>query len=93
MINTAQAVLVIALIVLAILFVVLGIQVFFILRQLRQTVSKANKVLEDTGTITESVSVPISKISLLASGAKVGTIIASILKRKKKRNFGKDEDE
>ncbi|MFH1832698.1 MAG: hypothetical protein ABH816_00835 [Candidatus Levyibacteriota bacterium] len=86
MIDTAQAVLIIVLIVLTVLLFILGIQVFFILRELRQTVSKANKVLEDTGTITESVSGPISKISLLASGLKAGSIFASIFNKKLKKH-------
>ncbi len=89
MIDTAQAVLLFVLLVLTILVLVLGIQVFFILRELRQTVSKANKVLDDAGMITESVSGPISSISSLASGVKTGAFLAGLLKRKK----GKDKSD
>lgn len=84
MIDTVQAVLLFVVVTLTFLLLVLGVQVFFILRELRLTVSKANKVLDDTGVITESVSEPISKLSVLASGVKTGAAIASLLKRKGK---------
>lgn len=88
MIDTAQGVLLFVLLVLTILVLVLGIQVFFILRELRQTVSKANKVLDDAGMITESVSGPISSLSSLATGVKTGALLAGLLKRRK----GKDKN-
>lgn len=92
MIDTAQAVLLFVVVILSILLLVLGIQVFFILKELRQTVSKANKVLDDTGTITESVSGPITALSSIVSGVKVGATLAHLLK-KKKRKISKEEDE
>lgn len=90
MIDTVQAALLFVIIVLTILLLGLGIQVFFILRELRKTVSKANKVLDDTGVITESVSQPLSNLSNLTTGIKTGLSILSVLKGKKK---GKKEDE
>ncbi|MBI2074633.1 MAG: hypothetical protein HYT83_02210 [Candidatus Levybacteria bacterium] len=98
-IDTAEAVLLLVLVVLTVLLLVLGIQVFFILRELRQTVSKANKVLDDTGVITESVSGPISTISALTTGLKTGATFARFLQKKKKKirqfvenqNGGEDE--
>ena len=48
MIDPAQTALFLVIIVLTILLLGLGIQVFFILRELRKTVDKANKVLDDT---------------------------------------------
>lgn len=83
MIDAAQAVLLFVLLILTILLLVLGIQVFFILRELRQTVTKANKVLDDAGMITESVSGPISTFSNLAAGVKTGAIIAGLIKKRK----------
>ncbi len=78
-IDSAELVLIFVLVVLTVLLLVLGIQVFFILRELRRTVTKANKVLSDTEVITGSVSDKISGASSLISGLKVGSII-SILK-------------
>lgn len=73
--DAAQIVLLLVIVVLTILLIVLGIQVYFILRELRKTVMKANKVLDDTGSITGSVSRPISSLSSFATDAKIGTII------------------
>lgn len=94
-IDAAQGVLLLVLVILTILLIILGIQVFFILRELRSTVAKANKVLDDTGMITESVSGPISTISAIASGVKTGVSIASLFKKKKthRRNVVQEEDE
>lgn len=89
MIDPAQTVLFLVVIILTILLIVLGIQVFFILRELRKTIDKANKVLDDTGTITESVSGPISRLSSLTLGLKTGATIAKMLQGKKKHK--KDE--
>lgn len=91
MVDTAQVILLFVIVILTLFLLVLGIQVFFILRELRQTVSKANKVLDDTGLITESVSGPISSLSTVVSGVKLGALIASRFKKKKKRKEEEDE--
>lgn len=91
MIDPAQAALFLVIIVLTILLVVLGIQVFFVLRELRKTIAKANKVLDDTGVITESVSAPISNLSTLLMGLKTGATVASILNLKKKKSSKNNE--
>ncbi|MDP2649386.1 MAG: hypothetical protein Q8P10_00925 [bacterium] len=90
MTDTVQAVLIFVVVILTILLVVLGVQAFFILRDFRKTVKKTNKVLDDTGVITESVSGPVSKLSTIMSGLKAGAIIASLLRNRKKK---KQEDE
>lgn len=89
MVDAAQVILLSVIVVLAIFLVVLGIQVFFILRELRTTVAKANKVLDDTGAITESVSEPIAAISTLVAGVKTGAAVARLLKKRKK---GKEKE-
>lgn len=85
MIDTAQIILLVVVVILTILLVLLGTQVFFILRELRRTVSKANKVLDHTGAITQSVSGPISSLSNLATGIKAGALVARILRGKGKK--------
>ena len=75
-------------ILLSILLIVLGIQVFFILRELKRTVSRATKVLENTESITESVSEPMSFISNLLLSTKSLSAISRILKSRKKDNDG-----
>lgn len=83
--DPAQILLTLVIVILSVLLLALGIQVFFILMEFRKTITKANKVLDDTGLITESVSKPISNLSTLASGVKMGAMIARIIKGKEKR--------
>ena len=93
MVEAAQGVLLFVVLVLTVLLTALGVQVFFILRELRRTVEKANKVLDDTGVITESVSGPISSLSTITTGIKTGAFIAKLLKRKKKRSKQEEDEE
>ena len=68
--DIAQIALFVIIVILAILLIVLGIQVFFILREFKKTVNKTNKVLDNTNVITESFSAPISSLSGVAAGFK-----------------------
>ena len=68
MTDPAQILLFIVIIILTLLLLVLGIQVFFILKDLRKTITKANKVLDNTGEITQSVSQPLTSISSILMG-------------------------
>ncbi len=79
--DLAQITLFIVIIVLAILLLALGVQVFFILKEFRKTVSKANQVLDNTNVITESVSNPISSLSGIAAGIKTGASFINIFKK------------
>jgi len=92
MIDSAQVVLFLVIIVLTTLLVVLGIQVFLILRELRKAVGKANKILEDAGIITESVSTPLATLSTLMMGIKTGASVANLLKKVTKIGEKKIED-
>lgn len=86
--DIAQVALFVVIIVLAILLLVLGIQVFFILREFRKTVSKTNKVLDDTEVITHSVSAPLSSLSGIVTGIKtVGPLVNFF-----KKIISKDKD-
>ncbi|OGH19656.1 MAG: hypothetical protein A3D74_00475 [Candidatus Levybacteria bacterium RIFCSPHIGHO2_02_FULL_37_13] len=89
--DAAQIILFLVIIILTILLVALGIQVFFILRELKRAVGKANKILEDTGVITESVSTPLATLSSLMMGIKTGISAANLLKKVSK--FGEKKNE
>lgn len=81
MIDPVQAVLLVVIILLTLLLLVLGVQIFYILKELRQTISRATKVLANTESITESVSEPMSLISGLLFSSKSLSTISKILKR------------
>ncbi|OGH19028.1 MAG: hypothetical protein A3F31_00950 [Candidatus Levybacteria bacterium RIFCSPHIGHO2_12_FULL_38_12] len=85
MADAAQIILLIVISVLTILLAILGVQVFLILRELRRTVKKANKILDDAGVISQTVSSPLSSLfsfSALSEGVKVGNLLARFFKRK-----------
>lgn len=84
MIDAAQGVLLFVVVVLTILLVVLGVQIFLILKDVRKTIKKANNVLDDTQVITESVAGPVASISNFTAGIKLGGTILKALKGKKK---------
>lgn len=81
MFDAAQILLFIVILVLTTLFLVLGVQVYLILKDLRKTITKANKVLDNTGDITQSVSAPISSLSSVLMGIKAGGAIAKLIQK------------
>lgn len=86
MLDPVQIVLLCVIVLLTILLVVLGIQVFFILKELRKAVFRATKILENTETITESVSEPMSFLSTILFSSKTISVISNLLKHKKKKD-------
>lgn len=75
MIDPVQLVLLIVIIILTILLVILGVQVFLILKELRQTISKTNRVLDNADSITENIEAPLEALSSMALGVKASSII------------------
>lgn len=86
MIDTVQVILISVIVLLAVLFTVLGVQVFFILRELRKTLFKTNKILDEVDALAENVSEPISFISGLLFSSKTLGIIKKFLKHDKKED-------
>ncbi|MBP7832987.1 MAG: hypothetical protein KA035_04440 [Candidatus Levybacteria bacterium] len=84
MIDPVQAVLLFVILLLAILFVVLGIQVFLILRELRTTVVKTNKILDDVDSLTTSISEPVSFVSGLLFSSKTLATVAKFFNATRK---------
>ncbi len=59
---------------------VISVQVYFILREFRNTLTKANKVLDDAGIVSESVSKPVSLVSSMLVGIKGGSALMKMMK-------------
>lgn len=90
MIDSAQLLLIAVVTALTTLLVIVGIQVVYILRELRQTVSKVNKILDDAGVVSESVAKPIAGISGFLTGIKSGVNLIKLLEEKKEEGRGDD---
>ncbi len=76
MIDSVQIVLFVVISVLTILLVVLGIQVYFILKEVRKTIEHANNVISHANLITESIAKPISSLASLSTGFKAASIVS-----------------
>src|SRR5476651_2451827 len=80
MIDPVQLILLLVIIVLTVLLVILGIQVFLILKELRYTISKTNKVLDNANNITENIEAPLSALSSLALGGFKASSLITVAK-------------
>ncbi|MCL4397784.1 hypothetical protein M1403_02015 [Patescibacteria group bacterium] len=83
MVDATQFLLVFVIVIITVMLSIICVQVYFILREFRQTLTKANKVLDDTGVISESVSKPISTLSTMLLGVKGGSAIVKALTEKR----------
>lgn len=82
MVDITQILLTIVVTVLTLLLTVVGIQIIYILREFRKTIKKMNKILDDSGLISETVSKQISSFSGLITGITSGLSILNFFKRK-----------
>ncbi|MFA5749907.1 MAG: hypothetical protein WC895_01655 [Candidatus Shapirobacteria bacterium] len=70
--NITQIVIIISLILITGITVASGVWLILIFKELKITINKTNKILDDTQSITSSVAKPISSISEFVMGFKNG---------------------
>lgn len=73
----------IALLIIAVLFIVVATEVIFLLRDLKTTVLKVNKILDDSGQMSESIKEPIVGLSKFLVGLKSGASFLNFFKKLK----------
>jgi len=81
MYDPAQILLFVVVIVLTVFLVILGIQVSLILKDLRKTIAKTNKILDDTEAMTAAVKEPVVGLSGAIMGIKTGSTLLNIVNR------------
>lgn len=93
-IDPVQLVLLIVILVLTGLLVVLGIQVFYLLKEVRVTITKANKVLDHVDSITANIDAPLSALSSFALDSKTSSLfsVAKLIGNFVGRKKDKDRD-
>ncbi len=79
--DATQAVLLSITIVLSIFLVVIGFQAFFTLKDLRKTLKKADKLMDDIDSITTQIRKPIETAGNIFTAVSAGAGIAQIIKR------------
>lgn len=83
MIDFTQLIITLVVITITAMLSFLVYQVVRVLQEFRKTIEKMNKVLDDTGVISESVSKPINLVSTMLMGLKGGSKIMKSLIDKK----------
>ena len=68
--------------IITILIVFLGVQVWYILKEMRASLQKVNKMLEDAGKVSGTVSQGVSSMAGMLEGIKTGLSLFSALRRK-----------
>jgi cell division protein FtsL len=92
MVDSTQILLVVVIVALTILLSVIGVQVFFILREVQRSIQKVNKMLDDAGTISESIAKPITSLSSSITGVSgIAGLLSWLTKRRKKREEEKEK--
>ena len=79
MINLTQVILVVVITTLTILLTFIGIQVVYILKDLRETLQKVNKIVAQAEALTTAIAKPITGISSLIEGIQSSLKIAELL--------------
>ena len=80
--DPIQLLIIVVTLILTILLVVLGIQMWFILKEIRISIQKMNKMLDDMQKVTGTVGEGISNLGGVMSGLKAGLSIFSSLRKK-----------
>ena len=95
MVDLSQVLLVIVITILTALLTVIGVQIVYILREVRRSLEKMNKMLDDVGMITKSIAHPIvglgGAIESLRSIGKTIDAIGLFFSRRKKANHTSED--
>lgn len=79
--DITQAVILSVIVVLAIFLVVIGIQVFFTLKDLRKSLKKANMLMDDADKIVSQIKKPIETAGNMLTALTAGAGIAHFIKK------------
>lgn len=86
MIDTTQILLFVVITVSTILLSAVGVQVFLILKEIRESIRKMNRVLDNVGEVSEAITRPIASLSDTITGISgVTGILGWLSNRRKKR--------
>ena len=82
--DVTQTILLAIIIVLAIFLVALGFQVFFVLKDLRKTLTRMNKLFDDANQLVADVKKPVESAGNFVTALTAGAGIAHLLKKSSK---------
>lgn len=94
MFDNTQTLLVAVVIALTLLLSLIGVQVFFVLREVKKTIEKFNKIIDDAGVVSGSVSKSISSLSnSITSISGITGLLGWLSKKRKKAVEPKEKTE
>lgn len=91
MVDITQFVLIFVVVSLTIVLLIIGFHTINILKELKNTIIKVNKILDDTGQISESVAKPMSSFSGFLLGLKSSGLVSAVVQIIKRRSQKKEE--
>lgn len=80
MIDFTQFLLAVVVISLTVMLLLVGFQVYKILKELQVSITKVNKILDDTGVMSESVAKPMVAVSQFLLGLKSSSLVVPLVK-------------
>ena len=83
--DGTQVIFLLIAVALTVLLITLGVQVYFILREVRMVVAKMNRLLDDIDSVTSTVRNGVDRLSSLANGFKMGSLLLSLFNSVRKR--------
>jgi len=89
--EITQILLIIVVLALTSIMSIVGVEVFFIFKELRKSIKKFNKMLDDMGLITESVAKPIAGFSGFITGLKSGADAIKLLTKDNRKREKKEK--
>lgn len=84
--DITQIVLLSTIIVLAIFLVLIGVQVFFVLRALHKTLKKIDNIFDEANHLVGEIKKPISQAGSLVTALTTGATIVNLLKKAKEHD-------
>ena len=81
--DTTQILLTAVVSVLTVLLSIIGVQIVFILIEVRKSLEKMNKMLDDAGTVTGGISRSVTGMSGIMEGLKTGLSIVNLFGKKR----------
>ena len=81
--DATQVLIMVVILALTIMMVVIGVQVVFILQEIRKSLSKGNKMLDDVSMVSGSISKTVSEATGVVDGIKAGLSLVSLFHHKK----------
>lgn len=83
--DTTQILLVVVATVLTVLLAVIGVQVVFILIEIKKSLQKVNQMIDHASVVTGGISKSLSGMGGLVEGIKTGLSIVKIFEKKKEK--------